>query len=222
MKGIAMSDDELRTAVEAELLYEPRIDNDRQIAVAVHDGIVTLRGTVGSLRERFEANKAAKRVTGVMNVDDQLQVRILGSKSKNDAELRGDVLQALMLDSDVPPSVDAKAVAGSVTLSGTATHRFQTEEAVKTAAKIEGVTAVDDQIMLVPAPPTEHDIRKTIEKALKRTAKHEAERISVVTSDGVVSLHGKVNSWAERDAVVSAASRASGVKRVDDYIAIES
>jgi osmotically-inducible protein OsmY len=216
-----MSDDELRIAIEEELLYEPRIDNDRQIAVAVHDGVVTLRGTVGSLRERFEANKAAKRVVGVKNVDDQLQVRILGSESKDDAKLRGDVLQALMLDSDVPASVDARTVDGIVTLSGTATHRFQTEEAVKTAAKVEGVTAVEDQIMLVPAPPTEHDIRETIERALERTATHEAERISVVTSDGVVSLHGKVNSWAERDAVVSAASRAAGVVRVDDYIAID-
>lgn len=216
-----MSDDDLRMAIEEELLYEPRIDNDRQIAVSVHDGVVTLRGTVGSLRERFEANKAAKRVLGVTNVDDQLQVRILGSDSKDDAQLRGDVLQALMLDSDVPASVDARAVAGIVTLSGTATHHFQAEEAVKTAAKVEGVTAVDDQIMLVPAPPTEQDIRGTIERALERTATHEAERISVVTSDGVVSLHGKVNSWAERDAVVSAASRAPGVVRVDDYIAID-
>jgi osmotically-inducible protein OsmY len=217
-----MYDDEVRTAVEAELLYEPRIDNDRQIAVAVHDGVVTLRGTVGSLRERFEANKAAKRVTGVTNVDDQLQVRILGSESKGDAELRGDVLQALMLDADVPGTVDAKVVDGRVTLSGTAIHRFQTEEAVKTASKVAGVAAVDDQIMLVPAPPTEHDIRETIERALERTATHEAERISVVTENGVVALHGKVNSWAERDAVVSAASRAPGVVRVDDYIAIES
>jgi osmotically-inducible protein OsmY len=216
-----MSNDELRTAVEEELLYEPRIDNDRQIAVAAADGVVTLRGTVGSLRERFEANKAARRVAGVKDVDDQLQVKLLGGKSKGDAELRGDVLQALLLDSDVPSSVEARTVDGVVTLSGTANHYFQSEEAVKTAAKVEGVTAIDNQIMLVPPPPTENDIRHTIEKALKRTAQHDAQRISVVTSDGVVALRGTVGSWAERDAVVSAAERAPGVVRVDDYIAID-
>jgi osmotically-inducible protein OsmY len=214
-----MSDDQLRAAVEEELLYEPRIDNDRQIAVAAADGVVTLRGTVGSLRERFEARKAARRVAGVNHVDDQLQVKLLGGK--HDAELRGDVLQALMLDADVPASIDATVVGGAVTLSGTATHHFQSEEAVKTAAKVEGVTAIDNQIMLVPPPPTEHDLRHTIEKALERTAQHEADRISVVTSDGVVALHGTVGSWAERDAVVSAAERAPGVVRVDDYIAID-
>jgi osmotically-inducible protein OsmY len=216
-----MSNDELRIAVEEELLYEPRIDNNREIAVGVDDGVVTLRGTVGSLRERFEANKAAKRVAGVKNVHDELKVKLLGGKSRDDAELRGAVLQALMLDGDVPASVDATAVNGAVTLSGTATHHFQSEEAVKTAAKVEGVTAVDNEIMLVPPPPTEQDLRDTITRALERTAKDEAERIAVETADGVVALRGTVHSWAERDAAVSAASRAPGVVRVDDYLVID-
>jgi osmotically-inducible protein OsmY len=215
-----MSNDELRIAVEEELLYEPRIDN-REIAVATDGGVVTLRGTVGSVRERFEANKAVKRVVGVRDLHDELQVKLLGSKSRDDAELRGAVLQALMLDSEVPTSVDARATAGAVTLSGTANHHFEREEAEHVAARVRGVASVDNQIMLIAPPPDSGDIRHAIKKALERSAKDEAGRISVATSDGAVELYGTANSWAERDAVVSAAWRAPGVTRVDDYIVID-
>jgi hypothetical protein len=40
-------------------------------------------------------------------------------RERDDADLRGDVLQALMLDRLVPLTVDAKVRAGIVTLTGT-------------------------------------------------------------------------------------------------------
>ncbi len=55
-----------------------------------------MRGTVGSLREKREAKKAAQRVFGVISVDNQLQVKLMNDEKGEDAELRGDVLQALM------------------------------------------------------------------------------------------------------------------------------
>src|ERR1700755_465746 len=98
---MSLSNDELQAAVEDELLYDPRVD-DSAIAVRADDGVVSLRGTVGSLREQFEAEKATKRVYGVKRVDDLLEVKILGAYSRDDADLRGAVLQAFALNSDVP------------------------------------------------------------------------------------------------------------------------
>jgi osmotically-inducible protein OsmY len=46
-----MTNDELRLDVAAELSWDPKVDS-RQIAVLADDGAVTLRGTVGSLREK--------------------------------------------------------------------------------------------------------------------------------------------------------------------------
>jgi osmotically-inducible protein OsmY len=43
-----------------------------EIAVEARDGEVTLRGTVGSIVQRTEAARAARRVLGVRDVDDQL------------------------------------------------------------------------------------------------------------------------------------------------------
>ena len=48
-----MSNDELRLDVEQELFWDPRVDNEA-IAVSTDDGDVTLRGTVGSFREKRE------------------------------------------------------------------------------------------------------------------------------------------------------------------------
>src|SRR5882672_12511299 len=96
-----MSNDELVRYVSDELLWEPRIDNVA-IAVEADDGVVTLRGTVGTFREKREARAAAERVYGVTSVKNELQVRLLNDSRRADADVRGDVLQALMLDSLVP------------------------------------------------------------------------------------------------------------------------
>jgi len=101
-----MSDDQLRHDVEEELRCEPRIDH-LAIAVSADDGEVTLRGTVGSFRGRREAASAAKRVSGVKKIDDKLHVRRLNDDRRDDSDLRGAVLQALMLDSVVPSTIDA-------------------------------------------------------------------------------------------------------------------
>jgi osmotically-inducible protein OsmY len=81
---------------------------------------VTLRGTVGSFREKREAAKAAKRVYGVTEVDNELSVRLLGGDKRDDADVRGAALQALMLDAAVPSSIDASVKDGMVTLTGMA------------------------------------------------------------------------------------------------------
>ena len=90
----------------------------------------TLRGTVGSFREKREAEKAATRLNGVTEVSNELQVQMqMLDRRRDDADLRGDVLQALMLDSGVPMSVDAKVRDGIVTQTGTAPWQYQRDEA---------------------------------------------------------------------------------------------
>jgi osmotically-inducible protein OsmY len=56
-----MTDDTLTLWVGDELFWEPAIDS-REVAASAHDGEVTLRGTVGSFREKRMANEAAHRV----------------------------------------------------------------------------------------------------------------------------------------------------------------
>ena len=76
-----MSDDVLQASVSDELLWDPKVDNVA-IAVSADNGTITLRGTVGSFREKREAQKAAERVYGVEHVDNDLKVRIMNGKAR--------------------------------------------------------------------------------------------------------------------------------------------
>src|SRR4051812_44180548 len=100
-----MNDEELVANVVDELFWDPKVDSEA-IAASADSGVVTLRGTVGSFREKREAQKAAERVWGVVSVRNEIKVRLMDDRNREDADLRGDVLQALMLDSLVPTTVD--------------------------------------------------------------------------------------------------------------------
>jgi len=145
-----MSNDDLERWVTDELFWDPKVDN-AAIAVSAEGGDVTLRGTVGSFREKRESQNATERVYGVKSVANELNVRIMGEDARNDAELRGAVLQALMLDSLVPTSVDARVADGFVTLTGTAEWKYQCDEAEFVTGNVLGVlgvTDVDDRIVV--------------------------------------------------------------------------
>ena len=214
-----MSDDKLVGYVSDELFWDPKVDNEA-IAVSADDGKVTLRGTVGSFREKLEAKKSAERVYGVKSVENKLEVKLLNGGKRDDAELRGDVLQALMLDSLVPKTVDAKVDDGLVTLSGTADWQYQRDEAEFVTGNVFGVIAVIDEIGLQPSPSAA-DVKHSIKEAFKRNAKLDADDLTVTTSNGTATIEGVVSSWAEHDQAVAAAWFSPGVNDVDDRIVVD-
>lgn len=55
-----MTHDELELRVAEELSWNPRVDSEA-ITVSADDGVVTLAGMVGSVRQKREAGKAAER-----------------------------------------------------------------------------------------------------------------------------------------------------------------
>jgi len=214
-----MTDDQLQLDVAAELFWDPKVSS-AAIVVSASGGTITLRGTVGSLRERREARKAAERVYGVIDVNDELQVRILDKDRREDTELRGDILHALILDGLIPTTVDAKVTGGFVTLTGTANWQYQRDEAKFIVANVPGVFALEDRIKLITSP-NGRDIKNDISGAFTRSARLDAEGLSISTSPGSVTLSGVVRSWAEHDEAIAAAWAAPGVTEVHDHIKIE-
>ena len=215
-----MNDQELAANVIDELFWDPKITSTEAIAVSADDGAVTLRGTVGSFRQKREAQKAAERVWGVMSVDNQLNVRLLDEYRREDADLRGDVLQALMLDSLVPTTVDAKVDDGFVTLTGTVDWQYQRDEAEFVAGNLLGVVAIENDIYLADRTPSPDDVEHKIKKAFSRNAKLDADDLTISTSNGTVTLSGQVRSWDEHDAAITAAWAGPGVKAVDDLLTV--
>lgn len=214
-----MTDDELEQRVADELSWDPRVDSE-MITVSVYDGIVTLAGTVGSLRQKGEAKKAAERVHGVILVNNELDVRIRTDHRREDADVRRDVLQALALDAQVPATVDARVNDGFVTLTGTARWQHEREEAEFVAGNVLGVTGVDDAIELAGPTPAADNLRDSIKEALERHARLEADNIGIEIANGTATLTGDVRSLWERDAVIAATWAAPGVRMINDRMDI--
>jgi hypothetical protein len=64
---------EIEANLRATLLANPRLPAPKEIAIAVHNGRVTLRGTVGSFAQRRAAVADAHTIEGVSGVKDELR-----------------------------------------------------------------------------------------------------------------------------------------------------
>src|SRR4051794_6205086 len=105
--------------VRAVLASDPRLPAAEEIAVDAFGESVTLRGTVGSFAQQRAAVADARRVMGVADVVDELNVRLLNDDRREDAEIRGAALQRLIWDSLIPgDDLDVKVGDGWLTLKG--------------------------------------------------------------------------------------------------------
>ena len=216
-----MTDEDLRRHVAAELFWDPRVDSEA-IEVSAVGGTVTLRGSVASLRLKRAAGGAAARVRGVTWVTNELRVQLPDADRRDDEDLRGDVLEALMLDISVPMTIDVKARDGFVTLTGTVQWHYQREAAESRTTDVPGVAGIDNAITLTQ-PPAARDAADAIGGALRRDAALAADMLSVETSPGgLVVLSGTVSSWAAHDHAVAAAWSAPGITQVEDRIRVRS
>jgi osmotically-inducible protein OsmY len=141
---------EIEQGVRRALADDPRVPYPDEIAVDSFHGAVTLRGTVGSFAQERAAVADARRTRGVIDVYDQLQVRLLDRDRREDAEIRGAILQRLMWDPAlVDDYLDVHVKDGWVTLKGEVDHQYQSDAAFDHASSLHGVTGVTNDIKVV-------------------------------------------------------------------------
>ena len=210
---------DIRTAVEAELRFDPLID-PADIAVRNINGDVALNGTVPSYPQYLEAAAAAQRVGGVKNVHNHLEVVLPPGDYRDDAMLTTAANNALAVNITVPDGVEATAYEGNVELTGTVKHGPQRAAAELAVAGLTGVRNVRDDIDIgYDADPA--DVAAGVQDALDRNALvADDSDVGVYTSGNTVTLTGHVRTWAEHDAVIGAAWMASGVSDVHDDLDI--
>ena len=204
--------------VEQELRWEPSVCATK-IGVSVNNGVVELDGHVGSLYEKWAAERAALRVVDVTSVASEIKVDLPFESERTDEDIASSAANHLNWNSQVPDTIKLKVSNGWITLQGTAEWQYQKEEAARAVRSLRGVKAVSNEIEL---KPTLHntDIKVKIEDALKRDAQIEAKDITVETSGTMVTLRGRVHSWRERNDAELAAFAAPGVSGVSNLITI--
>jgi osmotically-inducible protein OsmY len=214
------TDTQIHRDVVDELAWDPKV-KEAEIAVAVKGGVVTLTGSIDTYAQKYAAERAAERVSGVQAIADDLHVRIPGTLQRTDTEIAHTAVSALSWDIEVPDGIKVKVDNGYVTLDGKVDWQYQKSAAERDVRYLTGIKGVMNKISVSPRPSA-FEVRAKIEKALKRSAEIDAQHISVEAADGKVILKGKVRSWAERQDAEHAAWAAPGVTQVDDRLVITS
>ena len=214
------SNEDLQKDVQSAIKWEPLL-NAAEIGVTAKDGVVTLTGIVDSYAKKLEAESAAKNVTGVRAVAEEIEIRFSSSYSKNDTEIANEVLNAWKWNWEIPnDKIKVKVEKGWVTLEGELTWNYQKEAAKRVITNLMGVKGVSNNITI--KSETHDDVEKvSIERALARSLSINDENIHVKVMGHTVKLTGRVDSFYQKDEAERIAWNAPGVWTMNNELAVE-
>jgi hyperosmotically inducible periplasmic protein len=205
------SDSTLQQDVQSKL----KSKEFQQVTVKSSNGIVTLGGTVEKYQAKVNAEKKAKKIAGVKEVDDQIQV---GGKDIPDAQLQTKLNRKLAYDrygyGHVFNQVVANVQDGKVTLDGEVRWQPDKDSALALVNNEPGVKDVVDRVKVLPTSISDDQLRARVFQAiygddmLGRYGTDPATPIRIVVDRGHVSLYGTVNTEADKNI---AGMRANGV-----------
>ncbi len=213
-----ITDNKIKAAVEADLLLDSMVSS-HLLDVKVNDGIVTVSGDVGNILAADRAIKLAQSIKGVRSVIDKVEVFPV---TRNDSEIRKDVIRALLKD----PATDSYEInvqvdKGKVKLKGKVdswTEKNLVEKAVKGVIGVRGISN-DITVKLGKTRP-DNEIKSEIEKSMEYDPFLTEETVHVEVNNGNVILTGTVGS-ANVKSMMTTKAYIAGVKSVDNDLDIE-
>ncbi len=224
------TDHEIKADIEARLNSDVRIDNGL-ITAEVEDGKVTLKGTVGSLKEKFLAEFDAW-VAGVESVDveeleiewwarDRLQVK--GVRNPSDEWIEEAIKDAFLYDPRVLSfKLEVNVRDGVATLMGDVDHLTAKQAAEKDAENTVGVNWVRNYIRVSPPDiRSDLEVAEDVRRALKKDPYVNRFDVSVLVFNKKVYLYGTVDSNFEKYQAEHVASGIAGVADVENNVRID-
>lgn len=232
VSGPSRTDPEIRTDVQAALLADAAADA-YQIGVEVQNSNVHLSGTVDSHQERVLAERLAMGVRGVKAVENDIRIR--AAATRNDTEIRNDVVSALRWDKLVDDAaITVTAEQGTVTLSGIVGSVAELRRAIADAW-VAGVHAVNASELRVEPwadedrlrgdkfkPEPDPVVRQAVIDALAMDPRVYSFNVDVTVDGGTATLRGTVDNLRARQAAEAAARNTVGVRTVKNELTVRS
>jgi osmotically-inducible protein OsmY len=226
------TDSQLQRDVLRELVWDGRVEAT-EVGVALDRGVVTLTGTVSSWAKRVAAQDAAQRVAGVLDVANNIDVRL--DRLRTDTEVADAVRRSLEWDALVPHErIQSTVSNGWVTLQGNVDTFAECEDAERAVQNLIGLRGVTNKITVCSAKPVndlklmpvegasdaDDEITQAVRTALKTDPFVNADQISVSTLGRVVTLTGVVPKNAEREMAELDAWNVAGVDEVRNTLLV--
>ena len=210
---------ELYNDVMRKLDFEPAVDATN-ITVAVHEGIVTLGGSVGTYTEKRIAERAVCSLDGVKAVANELTVTLLQIYQRSDVDIAKTAVDSLAWTLFVPhEKIKVSVEHGWITLMGEVNWQFEIKNAEKAVRNLRGVKGITNKIT-VKSQILAQDVKAKIMSEFERNAEIDAKNISVEIVGSKVILRGNVHSWREVQEAKHAAWSISGVTEVENFLMI--
>ncbi len=206
----------LRVAVIRKLERHPDI-RSRDISVETYGPTVTLTGFVPTFAEKANAEKAAKSVSGVLSIANDIEVL---PSTRTDPEIARDLQHVLKSNLLVPLAKITGAVHdGFVTLEGSVEWNYEKSAAGEAAEGIRGVRGVTN-LIAIKTRISPSSVKLAIEAALRKNADIDARGIQVSAYDNTVQLWGTVHSYSQRKEAERVAWAAPGIESVVNRIQV--
>ena len=139
----------------ASAMQAPTLKSN-EINVETIKGVVQLSGFVGSQEEINAAAEVARKVNGVTEVRNDVQIKMASNATKegtgefvDNAAVTAKVKAALLKDPTLKSSeISVETFKGVVQLSGLVGYQSESDSAAKLAAKVEGVKSVKNDLRI--------------------------------------------------------------------------
>jgi osmotically-inducible protein OsmY len=139
-------DADIASKLYSLLEWNPNIDA-RHIDIGVGRGMVTLRGSVDSIWQKYNAGRIAEDVSGVVGVRNELKVE--PAQAVTDEDIRTDVIASLVRNSFIDASmVNVHVMHYVVTLSGTVHDYYAYRTAEDISRSTRGVVDVNNNLVI--------------------------------------------------------------------------
>jgi osmotically-inducible protein OsmY len=206
----------LRVEVVRKIERHPDIHSSN-LSVETYGPTVTLTGFVPTFAEKATAGTAAKSVSGVLSIANDIEV---WRSSRTDPEIARDLQHGLKSNLLVPQAkVTAAVHDGFVTLEGTVEWNYERSAAGEAAEAVRGVRGVTN-LIAIKTRVSPSSVKQAIEAALLRNAEIDAREIQVSAYDNTVQLWGTVHSYSQREEVERVAWAAPGIESVVNRIQV--
>lgn len=214
------SNEQLQKEVMEALKWEPQLQA-AEIGVTVHNGIVTLMGTVNNYNKKMAAEIATKQIAGVKAVVEKIEVKYDHSIAKTDEEIAAEVLKSLQSNLNIPTEkIKVEVEDAWITLTGDVTWNYQKEAAKQALENLPNVKGITNNIKIIAVLKNKLE-KRIIENALKRHWAINSDDINVEIKGNEVILSGKVTSMYQKEEAEKIAWKTPGVWTVNNKLVVE-
>jgi osmotically-inducible protein OsmY len=211
------SDKQITDNIIQVLLWDARVSPAR-IDVHTENGYVTLSGTVDNYYKKWSAIDNAMKVSGVVEVIDQIKVK--PKDLVKDVIIQGNIEKAFSNDSRLEQChISGNVRNGSVSLTGKVKSFYQKIAAEESCRWVKGVTNVENHIDVVPRG-IDHDkqIRRRIKDLIEQNMRADTNEIDIKVENGIVLLKGRVSNLINKIYAETLASLVTNVTFVQNEL----